>query len=177
MYWHMDKKSESAIIDRAVALHKIIRLITCMCAGEGYLNFMGNEFGHPEWIDFPRPENGFCYHYARRFWRLADDENLRYAALQDFDKAMIALAKKGNLLKYPSRLLHTDEKKKIIAFEKGKYLFLFNFHVSQNCDFSNIAAKHPKGYREVLNTSKSAAKSDLSAIGPRTAAVFLKNQK
>ncbi|MCL2815780.1 MAG: alpha-amylase family glycosyl hydrolase [Oscillospiraceae bacterium] len=176
MYWHMDKGSESPVIERAEALHKMIRLITCMCAGEGYLNFMGNEFGHPEWIDFPRPENGYCLHYARRLWRLADDENLRYIDLQNFDRAMLALAKKGSLLKYPSRLLHIDEKKKAVAFEKNKYLFLFNFHVSESYDFSALTTKLPEEYTEILNTSK-GKKTDMFVLESRTAAVFAKSAK
>ena len=175
MYWHMNKGSESPVIERAEALHKMIRLITCMCAGEGYLNFMGNEFGHPEWIDFPRPENGYCHHYARRLWRLADDENLRYIDLQNFDRAMLALAKKDSLLKYPSRLLHIDEKKKAVAFEKNKYLLLFNFHVSDSCDFSALINKRPEDYIEILNTSK-GEKTDRFITESRTAAVFVKKQ-
>lgn len=85
MYWHMNILSQNDVIDRAMALHKMIRLITCTCAGEGYLNFMGNEFGHPEWIDFPREGNGWSYAHARRRWDLADDPNLRYQFLQNFD--------------------------------------------------------------------------------------------
>ncbi|MDR2903767.1 MAG: 1,4-alpha-glucan-branching enzyme, partial [Clostridiales bacterium] len=93
MYWGMEKSSNNYVVDRAVALHKMIRLITCSVAGEGYLNFMGNEFGHPEWVDFPREGNGWSYKYARRQWHLADDENLRYQYLLDFDRAMLALMK------------------------------------------------------------------------------------
>ena len=153
MYWHMNKDSQSLIIDRAVALHKTIRLITCMCAGEGYLNFMGNEFGHPEWIDFPRPENGYSYHYARRLWRLSGDESLRYICLRDFDKAMIELAEKNNLLRYPSESLYIDEKRKLLAFTKSNYLFLFNFHVSESYDFSEILKNHQGEYTKVLDTA------------------------
>ena len=89
MYWHMDTASQNLVIDRGIALHKMIRLITFSLAGEGYLNFMGNEFGHPEWIDFPREGNNCRYHYARRQWSLADNPNLRYAGLNDFDHAML----------------------------------------------------------------------------------------
>jgi len=152
MYWHMDKGSKSPVINRAVALHKLIRLMTCMCAGEGYLNFMGNEFGHPEWIDFPRPENGDSYHYARRLWRLADDGMLRYGGLQAFDGAMIGLAGENNLLKYPAKSVYTDEKKKIVAFTKNNYLFLFNFHTSESCDFSQLLKNLPGKYTKVLDT-------------------------
>ncbi|MCL1859534.1 MAG: alpha-amylase family glycosyl hydrolase [Oscillospiraceae bacterium] len=189
MYWHMNKDSQNLIIDRAIALHKMIRLITCMCAGEGYLNFMGNEFGHPEWIDFPRPENGYSYHHARRLWSLADDENLRYIYLQDFDKAMINLAKKDNLLKYPAKSLYTDEKKKFIAFIKNNYLFLFNFHVSESYDFWEFMKKQPGEYTKILDTAWkqfggwknsrdkiNKKENQQFLIERRTAAVYLKNE-
>jgi len=176
MYWHMDIGSDSPAIERAIALHKMIRLVTCMCAGEGYLNFMGNEFGHPEWIDFPRPGNNNSYRHARRLWRLADDKNLRYAALQDFDRAMVALAKKGNLLKHPSRLLCADEEKKTIAFEKGGHLFLFNFHPFESHDFSDLAKMRPEEYAKVLCTSENAVAGEF-VVKNRSAAVFAKKAK
>src|SRR5205814_10610086 len=88
MYWHMNKASRNLIIDRGIALHKMIRLITFSLGGEGWLNFMGNEFGHPEWVDFPREGNNFSYKYARRQWSLADNEILRYKSLNEFDRAM-----------------------------------------------------------------------------------------
>jgi 1,4-alpha-glucan branching enzyme len=128
MYRCMNKDSQNPRIDRAMALHKMIRLITCTCAGEAYLNFMGNEFGHPEWIDFPRPGNGNSYHYARRLWSLASDGLLRYHFLQDFDKAMIALVKAYGLLDLPAQLLLHHEDQKLLAYRKGRFLFFFNFH-------------------------------------------------
>ena len=90
MYWCMNKDSQNIIIDRGIALHKMIRLVTHSLAGEGYLNFMGNEFGHPEWIDFPREGNGWSYHYCRRQWSLVDNHDLKYEWLNNFDKAMIS---------------------------------------------------------------------------------------
>lgn len=93
MYDHMDRASQSPVIDRGMALHKMIRLVTISAGGDAYLNFMGNEFGHPEWIDFPREGNGWSYAYARRQWSLADNGLLRYAQLGEFDRAMIALVK------------------------------------------------------------------------------------
>lgn len=128
MYWKMDVFSQSDIIDRAIALHKMIRLITCTCAGEGYLNFMGNEFGHPEWIDFPSPDNDWSYSKARRRWDLAEDTNLRYRFLQSFDHAMIQLVKENNLLATPSQLLFHHEDHKLLAYQKGAYVFVYNFH-------------------------------------------------
>ncbi len=89
-----------------MALHKMIRLVTISAGGDAYLNFMGNEFGHPEWIDFPREGNGWSYAYARRQWSLADNGLLRYAQLGEFDRAMIALVKKYGILRdgYPYNL-------------------------------------------------------------------------
>ena len=126
MYWYMNRFNQNPVIDRAMSLHKMIRLITCVCGGDGYLNFMGNEFGHPEWIDFPRAGNNDSYAYARRQWSLLDDNNLRYSFLNDFDIAMIALAKKA--IEFPSQALEIHERDKIIAFYKGEHLFVFNFH-------------------------------------------------
>ena len=91
MYWHMGRGSQSVVVDRGIALHKMIRLLTFSLAGEAYLNFMGNEFGHPEWVDFPREGNDFSYHHARRQWSLADNPDLRYRGLNEFDRAMMAL--------------------------------------------------------------------------------------
>ena len=95
MYWHMDKASQSLVIDRGIALHKMIRLITFSLAGEGYLNFMGNEFGHPEWVDFPREGNLDSYHHARRQWSLVDNPLLRYKGLNNFDQAMLHSTSSG----------------------------------------------------------------------------------
>lgn len=127
MYSKMQKGDESVIIDRAVALHKMIRLITSTLAGEGYLNFMGNEFGHPEWIDFPREGNGWSYHYCRRQWSLADNSSLRYCELEGFDRAMISLLRRERILsKKPTcEFIHNDDK--VIIFSKGKNTFAFNF--------------------------------------------------
>ena len=117
----MKKFSESVIIDRGIALHKMIRLITASLAGEGYLNFMGNEFGHPEWIDFPREGNGWSYHYCRRQWSLVDNEELRFSELNAFDKAMIKLLKENETLESPAvnRWMHQEDK--VIIYEKNIY--------------------------------------------------------
>jgi 1,4-alpha-glucan branching enzyme len=127
MYTQMDKESQSQVIERAVALHKMIRFLTCVC-GDAYLNFMGNEFGHPEWVDFPRPGNGGSFHYARRQWSLADDAHLRYHYLENFDKAMLALTVAERLTEEAPQLLLLDEAAKTLTFTKKNLLFLFNFH-------------------------------------------------
>ncbi|HJX71487.1 MAG TPA: alpha-amylase family glycosyl hydrolase, partial [Bacteroidales bacterium] len=108
MYWYMDKPSQNLLVDRGIALHKIIRLITIATSGGGYLNFMGNEFGHPEWIDFPREGNNWSYKYARRQWHLMDDKNLRYHFLSDFDMEMISLIKNKEILEQPYCYLWTS---------------------------------------------------------------------
>jgi 1,4-alpha-glucan branching enzyme len=106
----------------------MLRLITCAAGGDGYLNFMGNEFGHPEWIDFPREGNGWSYDHARRQWSLADDPNLKYKYLLSFDAAMLDFFAKDDLFEQPARFLFVHESRKILAFEKGPYTFIFNFH-------------------------------------------------
>ena len=129
LYDHMDVGSKSMAVDRGMALHKLVRFITLATAGNGYLNFMGNEFGHPDWIDFPREGNGWSYDHARRQWHLMDNPDLKYAYLARFDHHMIALARTFRLLDSlgPQPLLiHSDHK--ILAFERGGLLFVFNFH-------------------------------------------------
>ena len=128
MYWNMSRSSRHPIIDRGLALHKMIRLATFAAGGEGYLNFMGNEFGHPEWIDFPRAGNGWSYHYCRRQWSLADNPALRYAGLLAFDKAMQQLDANGLLRSPGARLLTIHEDHKLLAFERGGLIFAFNWH-------------------------------------------------
>ncbi|GJM62323.1 alpha amylase C-terminal domain-containing protein [Persicobacter diffluens] len=129
MYWHMSKEGENLIIDRGIALHKMIRLFTMSLGGEGYLNFMGNEFGHPEWIDFPREGNNWSYQHARRQWSLADAEYLKYHYLKDFDAAMIdVISQHKTLTVNPAEQLNLDEVNNTIIFKRGDLIFVFNFH-------------------------------------------------
>ncbi|MGN1309122.1 MAG: alpha amylase C-terminal domain-containing protein [Akkermansia sp.] len=129
MYTHMSCDTPSLIVDRGMALHKMIRLATMAAGGEGWLNFMGNEFGHPEWIDFPREGNGYSFLYCRRQWSLVDNGLLRYRFLNEFDRAMLRLAKDYNLLaSRPARPLNMDEKNRIMAFERGGLCFVFNWN-------------------------------------------------
>ncbi len=152
MYNKMNKFAESLVIDRGIALHKMIRLITASLAGEGYLNFMGNEFGHPEWIDFPREGNGWSYHYCRRQWSLVDNKELRYIELNNFDNAMIKLLKRYDVLslKAENKWLHQDDK--IIIFEKGDVVFIFNFHPTKSFDGYFIPVSKKGTYKIVLTT-------------------------
>jgi len=133
MYTDMNKECHNPVIDRTVALHKMIRLFTLAGGGEAYLNFMGNEFGHPEWIDFPREGNGWSFHYCRRQWSLRDNGFLKYQWLGDFDKDMVALTKRNNMFQQRmADLCLLKEPEKTIAFYRKGLLFAFNFHPSQS---------------------------------------------
>jgi len=133
IYTKMDIHSQSLAIDRAIALHKLVRLVTFSLAGEGYLNFMGNEFGHPEWLDFPREGNGDDYQHARRQWSLAENEELRFKYLLAFDQAMIALEHDHDFLAKSGDLEQKWVKNsdKLLAYQKGELLFVFNFHPTE----------------------------------------------
>jgi 1,4-alpha-glucan branching enzyme len=152
MYWSMNKDSRSDIIERGIALHKMIRLVSLALGGEGYLNFMGNEFGHPEWIDFPREGNGWSYFYCRRQWHLVDDEHLRYRDLNEFDRAMIALATEKKIFRRAPRVLSMDEGRQIMNFERSGVTFVFNFNPTGY--FEGYRIKVPKGgkYKVILST-------------------------
>lgn len=130
MYFGMEADNDSKTeVSRAIALHKLIRLATFGTAGNGYLNFIGNEFGHPEWVDFPREGNNWSYHYARRQWSLRDDPKLKYHWLADFDKAMLALHHRRPIAgALPARRLYHHDDHKLIAFERHHFIFCFNFH-------------------------------------------------
>jgi len=133
IYEKMRIEDESLPVDRGIALHKMIRQLTLATAGHGYLNFMGNEFGHPEWIDFPREGNGWSFRYARRQWHLADDPGLEYHFLRDFDREMIALASSGDLLSSSDiRLLFESDADKVLAFQRAGHVFVFNFHPTRS---------------------------------------------
>ena len=129
MYTDMTKECHSLVIDRTIALHKMIRLFTLGGGGEAYLNFMGNEFGHPEWIDFPREGNGWSFHYCRRQWSLRDNGFLKYQWLGDFDHDMVALTKRSRMFtQRMGDLRYLNEADKVIVFERKGLLFAFNFH-------------------------------------------------
>ncbi|MBR2592554.1 MAG: alpha amylase C-terminal domain-containing protein, partial [Oscillospiraceae bacterium] len=128
MYTDMEKRTHTMVIDRAMALHKMIRLVTIGAGGDGYLNFMGNEFGHPEWIDFPREGNGWSHHYCRRQWSLVDNRDLKYEWLNQFDADMVRICKEHRIFaqRYPKlTYIHHDDH--VLAFERSDLLFVFNF--------------------------------------------------
>ncbi len=152
MYWHFKHGDETNLVNRGIALHKMIRLVTAATMNGGYLNFMGNEFGHPEWIDFPREGNGWSHKYARRQWNLVDNQDLDYHFLGDFDKAMLEVIKsepKFNLT--PVQEIWHNDGDQILAFERGDLVFVFNF--SPTTSFTDYGFLVKKGeYRVVLNT-------------------------
>lgn len=153
MYWHMSKASHSPVIDRGISLHKLIRLITFSLAGEAYLNFMGNEFGHPEWIDFPREGNNWSLYYARRQWSLSQNPELRYLGLNRFDQEMQALDARFNLLNDPLiELLMVHEENKQLVYRRGPLVFAFNFHPTASYPDLRIPVPDPADYRVVLDT-------------------------
>ena len=152
MYHSMSKDIPSIVIDRGMALHKMIRLITATLGGEGYLNFMGNEFGHPEWIDFPREGNGYSHHYCRRQWSLVDNGYLRYGELNAFDKAMISLIKDKKLLtkKAVNKWMQGDDK--VIVYSVGNLVFAFNFNPERSFDGYFIPTDKSGKYEVTLST-------------------------
>ncbi|SPD76443.1 Alpha amylase, catalytic domain protein [uncultured Desulfobacterium sp.] len=152
MYYHMRVEDKNLRVDRGMALHKLIRLITLATSGSGYLNFMGNEFGHPEWIDFPRSGNGWSYKYSRRQWRLVDDPGLKYSFLARFDRDMINLARRYEVLsvQWPN-LLHEHSDDKVIAFERAGLIFVFNFHPVRS--YTDYCIRVPAGkYQMIMDT-------------------------
>ena len=153
MYWGMNRGYENMVVERAVALHKMIRLVTIAAGGEGYLNFMGNEFGHPEWIDFPREGNGWSFAHARRLWSLAENGYLRYELLGNFDKAMIALIRKYDVLEGGMpRCLRQHEDDQILAFEKKGCVFVFNFHPTRSQTGLFVPVPEKGDYQVILST-------------------------
>ena len=156
MYWHFKHGDETNLVNRGIALHKMIRLVTAAAMNGGYLNFMGNEFGHPEWIDFPREGNGWSYKYARRQWNLVDNQDLDYHFLSDFDEAMLEVIKsekKFNLT--PVQEIWHNDGDQILAFERGDLLFVFNFSPTKSyTDYGFLVKKGE--YHVVLNTDAKA---------------------
>lgn len=153
MYWHMAKDDDNLIIDRGIALHKLLRFLTLSLGGSAYLNFMGNEFGHPEWVDFPREGNNWSFFYARRQWSLKDDPSLKYHFLSDFDKEMIHVAKNKEILNFEfAQLLNVDDANKTLIFSKKGLIFLFNFHPFNSIPDYSFYVPEPGAYKVVLCT-------------------------
>jgi len=165
MYTHMRLEDDHLRVARGLALIKLIRLITLATAGSGYMNFMGNEFGHPEWIDFPRPGNQWSYHYARRQWHLADDPGLKYHLLARFDRHMISLAQKFKLLESEAiDCLHEHDQDKVIALERAGLVFAFNFNPRQSHVDYHI--RIPGGTYALILDSDSKAYGGYGRVAP-----------
>ena len=152
MYWHMQKGDQNFMVERGVALHKMIRLVTSTTINGGYLNFMGNEFGHPEWIDFPREGNGWSHKYARRQWELVDNSDYIYYGLGEFDRAMIRLIHSvKHFNETPLYQLWDNEGDQVMAYQRNDLVFVFNFHGTNSyTDYGILAEKG--SYKVVLNT-------------------------
>ena len=153
MYTDMNKDCHNPIIDRAVALHKMIRLFTLAGGGEAYLNFMGNEFGHPEWIDFPREGNGWSFHYCRRQWSLLENGYLKYQWLGEFDRDLVHLAKKYRIFDQGmADLMLLKNPEQTICFYRNGLLFVLNFHASQSLTNVLVPVPNERDYELVLSS-------------------------
>ena len=152
MYWHFKKGDETGTVERGIALHKMIRLLTASTINGGYLNFMGNEFGHPEWIDFPREGNGWSYKYARRQWNLVDNKDLCFHFLGDFDRQMLKVLKsQKNIQSQPVTEIWHNDGDQVFAYQRGDLLFFFNFSPFKS--FTDYGFMVKQGaYEYVLNT-------------------------
>jgi len=157
MYEHMSLHDPDIIVDRGMALHKMIRFFTVLNGGQAYLTFMGNEFGHPEWIDFPREGNNWSFLYARRQWSLAENKNLKYQFLEAFEIAMIKLVKEYKLLSglYATQL-NLDEENKTIVLQKEGLIFVFNFHASASIPDYSFYVPEAGKYQVILNSDDPA---------------------
>ncbi len=155
MYFSMNRASENLVVERGMALHKMIRLFTISTGGQAYLNFMGNEFGHPEWIDFPREGNGWSYKHAQRLWSLSKNGFLRYSWLAEFDKAMVKLIRKYKILGkgYPYNL-QMDEQNKTMVFSHGNLLFVFNWHPTASIPDYELPVPAPGKYKLLLSSDE-----------------------
>ncbi|MES2893382.1 MAG: alpha amylase C-terminal domain-containing protein [Bacteroidota bacterium] len=155
MYFHMHVDDQNMVIDRGIALHKLLRLFTISSGGEGYLNFMGNEFGHPEWVDFPRVGNDWSHQYARRQWSLSDNRDLKYKYFGNWDRAMIYLVRNHRVLSTTgAKQLHMDSTNKVIAFERNNLVFIFNFSPANSIFGYRFYVPQKGTYRIILNSDK-----------------------
>ena len=152
MYTSMRKDSGSDVIFRGISLHKMIRLLTSTAGGEGYLNFMGNEFGHPEWLDFPRDGNGYSHYYCRRQWSLVDNPELQYEYMNEFDKAMVNIIREGRLFSKKEKYVLHDNDRQVLVYRRGDYVFAFNFSPNNSYPDYTIEGLPRGNYRTVLST-------------------------
>ena len=155
MYFHMQVHQQNPEIDRGIALHKLLRLFTISLGGEGYLNFMGNEFGHPEWVDFPREGNNWSHHYARRQWSLVDNKDLKYKYMAEWDKAMIHAVTEYKILSAENaKQIKIDPNNKILVFEKNNLVFIFSFNPGNSFFGYKFWVPEKGTYRIILNSDR-----------------------
>ncbi|MBO4392456.1 MAG: alpha amylase C-terminal domain-containing protein [Clostridia bacterium] len=154
MYTDMSVFRQSDIIDRGMALLKLIRFITMTAGGEGYLNFMGNEFGHPEWVDFPREGNGWSHYYCRRQWHLLSDTTLRYRFLNEFEKEMVHFIRRKDILKKPAKALFVDSDCQVITYECAGYVFAINFSPVNSYEGYWLTVPSAGRYKTVMSTDE-----------------------
>lgn len=155
MYWSMSTETEDPVVSRGIALHKMIRLVTFALGGEAWLNFMGNEFGHPEWVDFPRDGNGHSFQYARRQWSLADSPGLRYAGLRQFDQALMELDARYGILEDPFiELLMIDEERRLLVFRRGPLVFATNWSPDHSYADLDMPVPDRSDYISLIDTNR-----------------------
>lgn len=152
LYWNMNIENSNHLIHRAIALHKLITSVTINTAADGYLNFMGNEFGHPEWIDFPSEQNNWSYKYAKRQWHLVDDVNLKYHWLNNFNKATISFVKEHKLIGKYSRLTFIHNEFKLLMFKRGDLYFIYNFHPTRSYESLSIPIEEKGDFKVIFNS-------------------------
>jgi len=156
MYWHMSKGDNNMIVDRGMALHKIIRTLTASLGGESYMTFMGNEFGHPEWVDFPREGNDWSYKHCKRQWHLLDNQELKYEELNNWEKSMIALLKENNTLAQSNiQQLNMDGYNKTMIYKIGELVFVINIHPKNSISDYNFYVPEKGNYELVLTSDAS----------------------
>lgn len=153
MYWHMQKDDADLTVERGIALHKLIRLLTASANGGGYLNFMGNEFGHPEWIDFPREGNGWSFQYARRQWKLVDDPQLKYQWLAAFDKAMVDVVRGLHASTFD--YVNINQGDHVLSYVRDGKLFAFNLSPTQS--YTDYGVPAPAGEYKIILSSDDKA--------------------
>jgi len=155
MYDHMHRDHQSLIVDRGISLHNMIRFLTISMGGEGWLNFIGNEFGHPEWVDFPRIGNDWSYKYAKRQWHLVDNEELRYNQMNAFGRAMVELAKKEKIVAaLPAQSLNLDQDNHTLIFERNNVIFAFNFSPFNSISDYRFKVPNPGHYQILINSDR-----------------------
>ncbi len=155
MYFHMHKDDQDLVIERGIALHKMIRLFTISLGGNAYMTFMGNEFGHPEWIDFPREGNDWSYQHCRRQWSLVDNPELKYQYLGAFDKEMIRVIKENKIMtSLFANQLNMDDGNKTIVFERNHLIFVFNFDTHNSVPNYKFRVPTPGEYQLILNSDR-----------------------